>query len=80
LTWILGREKPPRAEKQIPMLLGQLEAVVGRTQEAGRYLQKALALGATDPHTLMDTAELYALLGRGNAAIAMIKKAHEAGY
>jgi serine/threonine protein kinase/Flp pilus assembly protein TadD len=62
------------------VMIGQLAIVIGQTKDAAEYLNKALALGPKDPDTLLDIAELRALLGQKELAIATLKKVYDAGY
>lgn len=68
----------PSAQNLI--LMGQFEAVSGKTNEARQYLSKALNIGAKDPYTLQSLSELYALLGGKTQAIETLKKALESGF
>ena len=61
-------------------VMGQLEAIFGRTDEAERYLKIILRKDPKDARSLMAIAELYALLGRHEAAIAYVRKSIDAGY
>jgi Flp pilus assembly protein TadD len=60
--------------------LGALAAAAGQAETASQYLARAERAPKADANTLMDIAELQALLGRKQSAIATIRKARAAGY
>jgi uncharacterized protein HemY len=60
--------------------LGLLAAAAGQNGEASRYLARAEKVPAADANDLMEIAELQALLGRKQDALATIRKARGAGY
>jgi Flp pilus assembly protein TadD len=60
--------------------LGQLAVAAGQTGEATRFLARAERAPAADANDLMDVAELQALLGRKQDALATIRKSQAAGY
>ena len=60
--------------------LGALAVAAGREETASQYLARAERLPQANANTLMDIAELQALLGRKQTAIATIRKARTAGY
>ncbi len=60
--------------------LGALDAVAGDLAKADFYLRKARAAEIIDANDLIDLGELYALVGRPNAAIEFLKKSLEAGF
>jgi tetratricopeptide (TPR) repeat protein len=62
------------------VVLGALEAAGGDRGKAADYLGKVRAEGVTDPNSLMDLAELNALLGKNDTAIELIGKSLAAGY
>jgi tetratricopeptide (TPR) repeat protein len=61
-------------------LLGQLSAIMGRTDEARSYLERALPDAADDPERLADLAALHAQLGQVGPAVGLLKRALEKGY
>lgn len=62
------------------LIMGQLAAVGGQMSEAEQYLAKALEKGIKDPDTEMLLAEIYALTGQEELAIATLKRALDSGY
>ena len=60
--------------------LGSLAAAAGQTDRASRYLEQAERFQKVDADTLMDIAELQALLGRKQDALATIRKSRSSGY
>jgi Flp pilus assembly protein TadD len=74
------RLKTSSPDAQDLVIEGQLAAAMGQTKEAAGYLNRARALGATDPYSLLDIAELSALLGQKDLAIETLKKTLQAGY
>ena len=60
--------------------LGSLAAAAGQTDSASRYLARAEGLRTADADALMDVAELQALLGRKQDALATIRKSRSSGY
>jgi tetratricopeptide (TPR) repeat protein len=60
--------------------LGLIEAADGRQTEADEYLQRVLSMDPKDKDTLLRVAELCALLGKDEIAIATLKRALDAGY
>jgi tetratricopeptide (TPR) repeat protein len=60
--------------------LGLLAAAAGRDGEASRYLARAEQTPAPDADDLMEIAELQALLGRKQDALATIRKSWSSGY
>ncbi len=59
---------------------GFLAAASGGSDTAMRYLAQAERLQTADANDLMDIAELQALLGRKQDALATIRRAQAAGY
>jgi tetratricopeptide (TPR) repeat protein len=57
-----------------------LAAVGGDTERALVYIDRAVPAGIKDPDTLMDLAEVNALLGRPGPAVEYIKKSLAAGF
>jgi tetratricopeptide (TPR) repeat protein len=62
------------------VVLGRIEAIIGRPNEADRYLRQILDKEPKDPDTLMEIAQLYSLLGQKELAISTLKKSLDAGY
>jgi non-specific serine/threonine protein kinase len=62
------------------MLLACQCARLGRGNEATQELEKVLALGPTDPHTIYNAACTYGVLRLKREALDALKKAVEAGY
>jgi serine/threonine protein kinase/cytochrome c-type biogenesis protein CcmH/NrfG len=62
------------------VLLANRYAEWGRQKEAIDQLEKTLALGPADPHTIYNAACTYALLRMKEKALATLKRAVEAGY
>jgi tetratricopeptide (TPR) repeat protein len=62
------------------VMLGVLEAVSGDLDKANFYLKKVRSADIKEANSLMDLAELYALLGKPVPAIEYIKKSLEAGF
>lgn len=62
------------------VLRAQLNAIVGRGDEAERLVAGALALGALDANVHMDLARVYAQLDRPDEALGQIALAYERGY
>jgi Flp pilus assembly protein TadD/predicted Ser/Thr protein kinase len=60
--------------------LGLLAAAAGNNGEASRYLMRAEQAPAPGANGLMEIAELQAVLGRKQDALAAIRKARAAGY
>jgi tetratricopeptide (TPR) repeat protein len=60
--------------------LGSLAAAAGQTDRASRYLEQAKRFQKADADALMDIAELQALLGRKQDALATIRKSRSSGY
>ncbi len=73
-----GPGKPD--EKEFYPLLGQLNVILGRTDEARAYLNKARAAAANDPEALVDLAGLYAQLGDVSRAVELLRKGLEKGF
>jgi tetratricopeptide (TPR) repeat protein len=61
-------------------LLGELSVIMGKTEAARAYLNKALDAKAEDPDSLVDLAGLYASLGQAVPAVSALQKAIEKGY
>jgi len=61
-------------------ILGEIAAIIGRTNEANRYLRQILEKNLKDPNSLMEVAEFYALLGQDEPAISALKRSLETGY
>jgi hypothetical protein len=59
---------------------GSLALAAGDADSAARYLARAEGAQKPDANDLMDIAELQALLGRKQDALATIRKARAAGY
>ncbi|HUL78883.1 MAG TPA: tetratricopeptide repeat protein, partial [Vicinamibacteria bacterium] len=62
------------------IILANAYATQARPSEAVRELERVLALGPTDPHTVYNVACTYALLLRKQESLAVLRKAVEAGY
>jgi non-specific serine/threonine protein kinase len=62
------------------MLLAVSYARSGMPQEAVRELQKVMAQGPTDPHTIYNAACAYGCLSMKKEALATLMRAVEAGY
>jgi serine/threonine protein kinase/Flp pilus assembly protein TadD len=62
------------------LILGELETLSGRIDEAKKYLDKALKEPIQDPYTSMNLAEIYALLGQDECAIETLKETLDSGY
>jgi serine/threonine protein kinase/Flp pilus assembly protein TadD len=62
------------------VVLGKIEAIIGRPSEADRYLRQILGQGPKDPGSLMEIAQMYSLLGQKELAISTLKKSFDAGY
>ncbi len=80
---LAATQKDPRNAKpdaQWLFLLGGLNAMSGKTDEARVYLNKASAAAEEDPYTLISKAELHMLLGQGEPAVAALKRALDSGY
>ena len=60
--------------------LGALAAAAGQAETASQYLARAERAPKADANTLMDIAELQALLGRKQSALATMRKSFAAGY
>jgi len=60
--------------------LGLLAAAAGNADSAARYVARAEGAQKADANDLMELAELQALLGRKQDALATIRKSREAGY
>jgi len=60
--------------------LGMLAEAAGQTGEASRYLSRAEGVRKADAEALMDIAELQALLGRKQDALATIRKSQSSGF
>jgi len=60
--------------------LGSLAFAAGNADSATRYLARAEGAQGADANDLMDIAELQALLGRKQDALASIRRAQAAGY
>jgi tetratricopeptide (TPR) repeat protein len=60
--------------------LGSLEVAAGHADSAAHYLARAEAAPKPDANSLMGIAELQALLGRKQDALASLRKALAAGY
>ncbi len=56
------------------------KAAAGQTKEAAGFLDRARTIGGKDSYTLMDIAELSALLGQRAEAMETLKKAQKAGF
>jgi tetratricopeptide (TPR) repeat protein len=70
--------RPPKAEDWLAF--AGLAAVGGDTDRALIYIDRAAPAGIKDADSLMDLAQIYALLGRPGPAIEHIKKSLAAGY
>ena len=55
-------------------------ARLGKSNESLTQLEKLLAIGTSDPHTIYNCACAYALMGKKTEAITVLKQAVEAGY
>jgi tetratricopeptide (TPR) repeat protein len=81
-----GREIVVRQLKGLPagpdewIVLGALAAASGDSARAAGCLAAVKAEALKDPNSLMDLAELNALLGRDAAAVEFVKRAQAAGY
>ncbi|MFZ0784199.1 MAG: protein kinase [Candidatus Acidiferrales bacterium] len=62
------------------ILLACRHATSGRRAQATQELEKVLALGPADPHTIYNAACGYGILQMKNEALKMLKKAVQAGY
>jgi tetratricopeptide (TPR) repeat protein len=62
------------------VVLGRIEAILGRPSEADRYLRQILDKGPKDSGSLMEIAEIYSLLGRKELAVSSLKMSLDAGY
>ena len=62
------------------MLIACQYARLGRRNEAIQELEKVLALGPTDPHTIYNAACTYGILEMKTEALSLLKKAVQAGY
>jgi len=62
------------------ILLACTCAQLGRQTKAVQELEKVLALGSTDPHTIYNVACAYALLQMKEEALATLRRAAEAGF
>ena len=62
------------------MLIACQYARLGRRSEAIQELEKVLALGPTDPHTIYNAACTYGILQMKTEALSLLKKAVQAGY
>jgi len=60
--------------------LGLLASAAGHTGRASQYLARAEDAGKADANTLMEIAELQALLGRKQDALATIRQSRATGY
>jgi hypothetical protein len=60
--------------------LGMLAEAAGQTGEASRYLAQAEGVRKADADALMNIAELQALLGRKQDALATIRKSQSSGF
>jgi len=58
----------------------QLNAIVGRDDEAERLVARTLDLGTLDARSHMNLAQVYAQLGRSDEALGQVVLAYEAGY
>jgi tetratricopeptide (TPR) repeat protein len=78
-----GLEKKDAGSAPTPdswVALGALEAVAGDFGKADACLQKIRRPEIKDPNTLMDLAELYALLGKPAQAVDLIHESLEMGF
>lgn len=71
-------EMAPNA--QLFLVMALLDVVSGDLEEAEEYVRKAHEVGIIGPHSTMNLAEYYALLGKKELAIETLKKAFELGY
>jgi len=78
LTKKLQGNKPPESDDWLAY--GALAAVGGDAERAVVCINKAMPSGIKDPNSLMDLAELYALIGRPAEAIESIKKSLAGGF
>jgi serine/threonine protein kinase/Flp pilus assembly protein TadD len=62
------------------MILACQYARLDRRSEAIQELEKVLALGPTDPHTIYNAACVYGILQMKKEALNILKKAVQAGY
>jgi serine/threonine protein kinase/cytochrome c-type biogenesis protein CcmH/NrfG len=62
------------------ILLAGNYARLDRRSEATQELEKVLALGSTDPHTIYNAACTYGLLLMKKEALSTLKRAAQAGY
>jgi TolB-like protein/Flp pilus assembly protein TadD/predicted Ser/Thr protein kinase len=62
------------------ILLACSYAMLDRRSEATQELEKVLALGSTDPHTIYNAACTYGLLQMKKEALNTLKRAAQAGY
>jgi serine/threonine protein kinase/tetratricopeptide (TPR) repeat protein len=70
--------RPPEAADWLAF--AGLAALGGDTERALIYIDRAAPAGIKDADSLMDLAQIYALLGRPGPAIEHIKKSLAAGY
>ena len=75
----LDAESPPETAWDL-LSRAQLNAIIGRDDEAERLVARTLALGTLDAHSHMNLAQIYAQLDRGDEALGQIALAYEAGY
>ena len=69
-----------KAEAEHWIELGAVEALAGDLRKADVYLQKIREAGLKDANTLMNLAELYALMGRPAQAITSLKRSLESKF
>jgi Flp pilus assembly protein TadD len=62
------------------VLLAADYANLGRKEDAVRHAEMAVALRPSDGNVLYNAACTYGVLGRKSDALAMIRRAKEAGY
>ncbi len=72
------KDTPPDAQDLA--LMGQAAAAAGQAKEAAGYLERARALRPTDSYSLLDIAELGALLGQKGLALETLKSGDKGGY
>ncbi len=81
-----GKENPLKTMEemapnaQLFLVMALLDVVSGDLEEAEEYVRKAHEVGIIGPHSTMNLAEYYALLGKKELAIETLKKAFELGY